>query len=226
LEVTVTKQNFYPTLKVVATAIAAYEFNRNSIVRSPVVIDDIQYQSSRQLISDYLLNNVGPFVVNEFHQKQAEGIIAYLQHVGLMQTLRNSKVDNFLGNVVKLIAEENIGSRDIGIVAWAPKLADDYQKKDNIREVSARYEHRSNWVGTVGEKTVINFSLIEKRYIHTMDCTAVYGNDDAGNLIFYWAKDSKKIIESGRIQGRIKAHNIDKFRGNACVTTLNYVKVL
>lgn len=220
------KQQFFPTVKVVATAIAAYEFNRNSIVRSPVVIDNINYQSSRQLITDYLVNNVGPFVVNEFHQKQAEGIITYLQQAGLMQTLTNGKPDNFLSNVVKLLTEETVGSRDLGLVAWAPKLADDYQKKDAIREVSARYELRSNYIGTVGEKTIINFSLIEKRYVHSMDCNAVYGHDDVGNLVFYWAKDSKKIIESGRIQGRIKAHNKDKYRGDARVTTLNYVKVV
>ena len=59
-----------------------------------------------------------------------------------------------------------------------------------------------------------------------MDCYAVYGHDTQGNLIFYWAREQKKIVESGQIHGRIKIHKRDSYRGNACVTTLNYVKVV
>lgn len=220
------KQNFYPTQKVLATAIAAYEFNKNSIIRAPVTIDGVGYVSNRQLITESIQGIGAPFVVNDFHIKQAEGITQYLQHASLMQTLSNGKPDNFLGNIVELLIKEEIGSRDLGIIAWAPKLTDDYQKKDHVREVSARYEIRSSYIGKVGEKITTNFTLIEQRYIHSMDCTAVYGHDDAGNLIFYWAKDPKKIIKTGSIQGRIKAHNPDKFRGNARVTTMNYVKVV
>jgi hypothetical protein len=81
-------------------------------------------------------------------------------------------------------------------------------------------------VGRIGEKITVNFGLIDSRYIPTLNCYAVYGHDDHGNLFFYWAKDNKKIVNSGRIQGRVKAHNIDDRRGRACVTNLNYVKVL
>lgn len=216
----------YPTVKTVATAIAAYEHNGRIIVRDPITeADGRKVLPNRQLISDYLQNNNGPFVVNDFHLKQAEGIIQYLQHTVLMASLKN-QVDRFLGQITELVSNQEVTNKDIGILAWAPHLADQYQKKDHVREVSARYEHRSRYVGKVGDKIVTDFTLIEKRYIKSMDCYAVYGFDGDENLIFYWARVADKICEVGKISGRIKAHNEDKFRGDARVTTLNYVKVL
>ena len=216
----------YSTITVLATAIAAYEHNGCIIVRDPITeADGRKVLPNRQLISDYLQNNNGPFVVNDFHLKQAEGIIQYLQHTVLMASLKN-QVDRFLGQITELVSNQEVTNKDIGILAWAPHLADQYQKKDHVREVSARYEHRSRYVGKVGDKIVTDFTLIEKRYIKNMDCYAVYGFDGDENLIFYWARVADKICEVGKISGRIKAHNEDKFRGDARVTTLNYVKVL
>ena len=216
----------YSTITVLATAIAAYEHNGRIIVRDPITeADGRKVLPNRQLISDYLQNNNGPFVVNDFHLKQAEGIIQYLQQTVIMQSLQN-KVDSFLSQMTELVTNLEVTNKDIGIIAWAPHLADQYQKKDHVREVSARYEHRSRYIGKVGEKITTDFTMIENRYIKTMDCFAVYGYDGNDNLIFYWARVADKICEVGKISGRIKAHNEDKFRGDARVTTLNYVKVL
>lgn len=215
----------YPTIKAVATAIAAYDHNDRVIVRDPVTdADGKKVQPNRQLMSESLDGKVG-LVVNEFHIKQAEDIIQYLQHVVLMQSLK-TQVDRFLGQITELLANQEVTNKDIGILAWAPHLADQYQKKDHVREVSARYERTSRYIGKVGDKITTDFTMIEKRYIQSMDCYAVYGFDSNDNLIFYWAKVADKICEAGKIHGRVKAHNEDKFRGNAHVTTLNYVKVL
>lgn len=216
----------YPTINVVATAIAVYEYNGSKIVRDLVTNEDgTKILPNRQLITEYLAGQRGTFLVNDIHVKQAEGIIQYLQQTVIMQSLQN-KVDSFLSQMTELITNLEVTNKDIGIIAWAPHVADQYQKKDHVREVSARYEHRSRYIGKVGEKITTDFTMIENRYIKTMDCFAVYGYDGNDNLIFYWAKVADKICEVGKISGRIKAHNEDKFRGNARVTTLNYVKVL
>jgi hypothetical protein len=220
------KQKSFPTQDVVAAAIAAYEFNKNTIVRDTFEKDGVKTLSNRELITLCLNKESAPFVVNDFYIKQAEGAVEYLQQVTVMQTLQNGKVDKFLENIVKLLVGSDVKGRDIGILAWVPKLADDYQKKDHVREVSARYEHGSRFVGRVGEKIIIDFNLIESRYIKTLECYAVYGNDNAGNLIFYWARDQKKIFNNVRVQGRVKTQQKDSRRGNASVTTINYVKVL
>ena len=216
----------YPTINVVATAIAVYEYNGSKIVRDLVTNEDgTKILPNRQLITEYLAGQRGTFLVNDIHVKQAEGIIQYLQQTVIMQSLQN-KVDSFLSQMTELVTNLEVTNKDIGIIAWAPHVADQYQKKDHVREVSARYEHRSCYIGKVGEKITTDFTMIENRYIKTMDCFAVYGYDGNDNLIFYWAKVADKICEVGKISGRIKAHNEDKFRGNARVTTLNYVKVL
>ena len=216
----------YPIIRALATAIASYEFNKNSIIRAPFTMDGTNFFSNRQLIASYLAGDGGPFVVNDIHLKQADGIIIYLQQTSLMQTLSNGSTDSFLGNIIKILTDTHVDHRDLGILAWAPKIADDYQKKDAVRETSARFEYVSNYVGRVGEKIILDFTLIESRYIKSMDCHAVYGHNEQGNLIFYWAKDEKKIIKQGQIQGRVKEHKNDEFRNKARVTNLNYVKVI
>ena len=216
----------YPTINVVATAIAVYEYSGSRIVRDSFTDENgVKILSNRQLITDCLAGQKGPFLVNEIHVKQAEGIIQYLQQTVIMQSLQN-KVDSFLSQMTELVTNLEVTNKDIGIISWAPHIADQYQKKDHVREVSARYEHSSRYIGKVGDKITTDFTMIEKRYIKSMDCFAVYGYDGNDNLIFYWAKVADKICEVGKISGRIKAHTEDKFRGNARVTTLNYVKVL
>jgi len=215
------KQQF-STLDALATAVAAYSYTEKRIVR--VKLSDGKLPN-RQLITDYLLGRGGPFVVNDFHQKEADGIVNYLQQTVIMQSLKGTP-DRFLAQITELVTQQDVLEKDLGILAWAPKLADDYQKRDHVREISARYEHSSRYVGRVGDKIETGFTLLDKRYIKTMDCYAVYGYDDNGNCLFYWAKTLDKVCEVGRIKGRVKAHNEDEYRNKTCVTTLNYVKVI
>lgn len=214
----------FSTVEALACAISAFEHNGNKIIRDVVLEGEKEMIPNRRLIEDYFDKHF-KIIVNDFHRKQADGIITYLQQTVIMQSLKGTP-DRFLAQITELITQQEITARDFGILAWAPKLADDYQKKDNVREISARYEHSSRYVGRIGDKIETGFTLIDKRYIKTMDCWAVYGCDDNGNCIFYWAKNLDKVCEVGKIAGRIKSHNEDEYRGKARVTTLNYVKVL
>ena len=214
----------FPTLQVLATAIAAYEYNKYSIIRNPGVEAGVEFLSNRQLIGNAVQGDGAPFIVNDIHIKQAEGIIGYLEQTVIMQSLKGTP-DRFLGQISAILANKETTDKEFGIIAWAPHLADQYQKKDHVREVSARYEYRSRYIGRVGDKVEIDFTMIDKRYIKSMDCFAVYGYSQ-DNLVFYWAKNLDKICEVGRIQGRIKDHKEDEYRNKARVTVLNYVKVV
>lgn len=220
------KQKF-PTLEVLATAIAAFAHNQDRVERDAVsTVDGIAIVPNRQLIREYLEGNCTNLkTVSDHDRKHAEGIVQYLQQTGIMQTLV-SRGDRFLTQINNLLSQPTITAKDFGLIAWAPKLASDYQKKDHVREVSARFEYTSRYIGQVGDKITTEFTLIDSRYIKSMDCYAVYGHDCHGNLIFYWAREQKKIVKAGKIQGRVKAQQRDEYRGNACVTTLNYVKEL
>lgn len=220
------KQKF-PTLEVLATAIAAFAHNQDRVERDAAsTADGVAVIPNRQLIREYLEGNCDNLkIVSDHDRKHAEGIVQYLQQTGIMQTLVN-RGDRFLTQINNLLSQPSVTVKDFGLIAWAPKLASDYQKKDHVREVSARFEYTSRYIGQVGDKITTEFTLIDSRYIKTMDCYAVYGHDAQGNLIFYWAREQKKIIKSGKIYGRVKAQQRDSYRGDACVTTLNYVKEL
>lgn len=219
------KQNF-PTEQALTVALVAYHYNNSKVVRNTMLSEQgFEVQPNRQLIINHLTGKQSNLRVNDHYAKQADGIITYLQQTVIMQSLKGTP-DRFLAQIVELLTAQTIAESDIGLLAWAPKLADDYQKKDHVREISARYEHRSRYVGKLGDKIETGFTLIEKRYIPRMDCYAVYGVDDHDNLIFYWAKNLDKVCEVGKITGRVKAHQADGYRNDARVTTLNYVKVL
>jgi hypothetical protein len=219
------KQQF-PTVNALAVAIAAYDYNNSMIVRNLRLNEQgHEIQPNRQLITDYLEGRQDVFRINDHYIKQADGIITYLQQTVIMQSLKGAP-DRFLAQIAELLTNQTVLLKDVGILAWAPKLADDYQKRDAVREISARYEHSSRYVGRVGDKFETSFTLIEKRYIKSMDCYAVYGYDDNGNCLFYWAKTLDKVCEVGRIKARIKAHNEDEYRNRTRVTVLNYVKVV
>lgn len=220
------KQKF-PTLEALATAIAAFAHNQDRVERdSNTTADGATIIPNRQLIREYLEGNRANLpTVSDHDRKHAEGIVQYLQQTGIMQTLV-SRGDRFLTQINDLLSQPSVTVKDFGLMAWAPKLASDYQKKDHVREISARFEYTSHYIGQVGDKITTEFTLIDSRYIKTMDCYSVYGHDAQGNLIFYWAREQKKIVKAGQIHGRVKTQQRDEYRGNACVTTLNYVKVV
>lgn len=216
------KSNSFPTLQVLAAAVAAYKYTNNRIVRAKLSDGP---PPNRELIANYMLGKGAPFVVNDHYIKQAEGIVTYLEQTVIVQSLKGTP-DRFLAQVGAILAATEMSDREFGIIAWAPHLVDQYQKKDHVRELSARYEMSSRYVGRIGEKIVTDFTLIERRYIKSMDCYVVYGYDAGDNLIQYWARSLDKVCEVGKISGRIKAHNEDEYRGKARVTVMNYVKVL
>lgn len=215
----------FPTLQVVATAVAAYRYNSNRIVRETVQGPDFLTVSNRQLINDVLRLESTLLTITKEDTIQASAIIDYLSQISIMQTLVN-RSDRFLQQVNQILAQPTINTREFGIVAWAPKLAADYRRKDEVREATARYEYTSRYVGVIGERVSTEFTLLESRYIKNMDSHAVLGHDHDGNLIFYWARNEKKICTRGAILGRVKSHGLDKYRGNAMVTTLHYVKII
>jgi hypothetical protein len=219
------KLKLYPTQEVVATAIAAFEHNNRTIVRMPVTIDGVEYVSNRQLITDYIEGRSGPFVVGNEHRKQADSVVQYLEQTVIMQSLKGTP-DRFLAQLSEKLADKEVNVKDFGIVAWAPHLVDQYQRKDRVREISALYEHHSRYVGHTRDKITTDFTLLEKRYVKSIDCWSVYGYDANDNILFYWAKTLDKVCEVGRIEARIKDHKEDEYRNGAKVTVLNYVKVL
>ena len=216
-----TMKQTYQTPEVLAVAVAAYEFTNKRIVRAKIAGGS---EPNRRLIADYVEGRGAPFTVKPEHHTQAQELQQYIDHCVVIQSLCGTP-DSFLAKISQLLSNKDITNFEFGILAWAPHVADQYRKKDAVKEISAHYEHTSHYIGKVGDKLEIDFTLIERKYIRNMDCYAVYGFS-GNNLVFYWAKNLDKVCEVGRIHGRVKSHSKDEYHNDARVTTLNYVKVL
>lgn len=214
----------YPVRVALGAAIQAFDVNQFFVQRdySRDSTGEILITPNRVLMLDYLKQDT----VSDEQLTKAEDIVIFLQQTCIMQTLANGKSDQFLSNMVELLTNETVTHRDFGLLAWAPKLARDLQKRADAREVSAMFERTSNYVGCVGERVDINFTAIDSRYHTNMNCYAVYGHDNNHNLIFYWANDINKVVTNGFINGRVKSHYVDDLRNKARITALNYVKVV
>jgi len=110
-----------------------------------------------------------------------------------------------------------------GIIVWAPKLTVDIQRSRDIKEISAAYELSSKFVGKPGDRIEFNFTLIEKRFVRSIDTWSAYGHNEQGNLVQFLTKH-EELCATGRIRARIKSHDKNRYHNNANVTVVNFVK--
>ena len=215
----------FNAVEAVAAAMAAMDINNNQVLRAPIVDQETQAvtQSNRSLVEGFLLGT-SELSVTDSHRQRAQEAIQYLQQVAMLRTLTGSKPDTFLDTINEMLGKPDVIQKDIGLLVWAPKVFFEYKKKDSIKEVSSKFERSSRYIGTVGGKITTDFTLIESRFVTSVGCFSVYGYTKEDNLVFYWAKNEEKIVKSGTISARIKAHKHDSYRGGAYVTVLNYVK--
>ena len=236
----------YPIREALAAAIYAFDVNDSKVVKETCFKKDvdetnpvglIENFSNKSIINSYLTRDdkkdltipSPPIEVNESHFTRADEIKDYIQHTILMFTLRSSSgaAPDFMSKINELLQKETVSYRDFGILAWAPKVASDFMIKDKVRETTSQFESASNFVGTIGKKVSLTFTLIESKFIgRDINCWMCFGHDECGNLITYWAKDESKIVKDGRIDAKVKSHTINNTRGGSKVTMLNYVKVV
>jgi hypothetical protein len=215
----------FATKDILSVAISAFNLNNQRIERDSYKSEGTEVISNRQLIKEYTDGVKRLQTAVDGSADQVEELVSFLQQSELVQTL-TGKTDNFLHQINELLAKEEITEREFGLIAWAPKLFTDLRKKQEAKMVSSHYERTSRYIGKPGDKIIINFTEIESRYVQSMNCYAVYGVDEVGNLVFYWAGTKEKIVRTGRIQGRVKKHAPDNYHGDARVTTINYVKAV
>jgi hypothetical protein len=213
----------YPTTLALAHAISSLEINDFMVHRDPFKTEDKQVIPNKTLIAKALESE---HVASEQQLKSAEEIVVYLQQVEIMQNLIKGRADPILVTVNKLLTGATVKSTELGLVAWAPKLVRDYLHKDRIREISSTYESRSRFVGQINNKVTVEFTKIEHRLNKNTNSWVVYGHDENGNLIIYWANRQEKIVNKGQIIGTVKDQVVDAYRNNARVTILNRVKVI
>lgn len=204
-------------------AVVAFHLNNDRVIRDDHRSESGDVLANRNYIQGALEGKM-KLAITKAIKKEAEGIKQYLEQVRIIQSLKGRRDDQFLESMLELLAKETVTGRDLGLLAWAPKVANDYHKKDATAEITAQYEHSSQWIGKIKDKIMIDFTAIEIRFVPSMGIHSVFGHDEHDNLVHYWASEERRIIQRGLIQARVNKQINDKYHNNAKVTVINYVK--
>jgi hypothetical protein len=208
-----------------ALAVAIFAFRKNG----KVVKEATQEATSNKLIVwDYFvpLKTDLPrerIEVTEELLEAADAVRTVIDHAVTMSMLTKGFVVSFLGNIHEIVKEDTVKSKHLGMLVWAPKLAQDLQKAESLKELSAGYEHSSKYIGKLGDKIEFNFTLIEKRFVRALDTWSAYGHNEQGHLVKFLTKH-EELCATGCIRARIRKHETDSYHNGAKVTTLNFVK--
>lgn len=206
---------------VLANAIYAFEINEKRIVKDSYVSDPDT--GAKVMANRIIMLEKNP--ITDDHLAQADELTQYLQQAQMMQMLTKGHAEKFLTSIIDTLSKETCKPSDYGIIAWAPKLAMDLQRRDAVKQKSQEFEPHSKFMGKVGDKVDLTLTVIDYTYLPKVECFAVNAHDDNDNLFFYWAKTEDRVI-SGKVKARIKAHNIDERRGRAKVNVINYIKAV
>jgi hypothetical protein len=208
-----------------ALAIAIFAFRKNG----KVVKEATKETSSNKLIVwDYFvpLKTDLPRARIELTEElleAADAVKTVIDHAVTMDMLTKGRIPSFMETIHDLIKEEIVPSKHLGILVWAPKLAADLEKSQNLKELSAGYEHSSRYIGKLGDRIEFDFTLIEKRYVRALETWSAYGYNEQGHLVKFLTKH-EELCATGRIRARIRQHVVDSYHNMAKVTSLNFVK--
>jgi hypothetical protein len=208
-----------------ALAIAIFAFRKNGKVVKEATAEAT---SNKLMVWDYFvpLKTEKPqprIEVTEELLEAADAVRTVIDHAVTMSILTKGFVVSFLGNIHEIVKEDTVKSKHLGMLVWAPKLAQDLQKAESLKELSAGYEHASKYIGKLGDRIEFDFTLIEKRFVRALDTWSAYGHNEQGHLVKFLSKH-EELCATGRIRARIRKHEVDSYHNNARVTTLNFVK--
>lgn len=208
-----------------ALAVAIFAFRKNGKVVKEATAETT---SNKLMVWDYFvpLKTEKPqprIEVTEELLEAADAVRTVIDHAVTMSMLTKGFVVSFLGNIQEIVKEDTVKSKHLGMLVWAPKLAQDLQKAESLKELSAGYEHASKYIGKLGDRIEFDFTLIEKRYVRPLETWSAYGHNEQGHLVKFLTKH-EELCTTGRIRARIRKHEVDSYHNNAKVTTLNFVK--
>ena len=210
-----------------ALALAIFAFRKNGKVVKETTKDAT---SNKLIVWDYFvpLKTDLPRPCVELTEElldAADAVKTQIDHAVTIGMLTRGHVPGFLGSIHSIIKEDTVKSKHLGILVWAPKLAADLKKAEGLKELSAGYEHKSKFFGKEGDRIEFDFTLIEKRFVRTLDTWSAYGHNEQGHLVKFLTKH-EELCASQRLKARIRKHETNSYHNNAKVTVLNFVKAV
>jgi hypothetical protein len=218
-----TKQPAIATRDLAALAFMAQRVNgtlhRDSRVFDPESQDWQEVRPNKDLMREnFALNNL-----QEQDYQQADAAISAVQGDAVMRVLKGQRLSDFVNSLVELTKKETATARDCGLMAFLPKTYQTQLERADREEQVAGLACSSEYLGAIGNKVTVEFTLIDKRYLQQYNCWSVFGQDADGNCVSFLTQH-ESMARSGRIQGKIKRLEENQYRNGAKTTTLNYVK--
>jgi hypothetical protein len=216
----------YPVLNIVAAGLIAFHKNGDKMEK----YDAPAYDSGDYKMTATVSNKTiampfikDPATIPQEAMDEATLCIQYIQGQAMMDILSGKAVSSFMRDMLALLEVDTVPEFRVGMLLYAANTFHTGKARDVVKEKVSEMAYTSQALGKVGDKVAVNFTLIDKRYIQQFDCWAAGGNDDKGNLVSFLTKHEKLCV-SGKITGKVKSAGADKWRGNAMVTALNFVK--
>ena len=157
--------------------------------------------------------------------EQADAAINAVQGDAVLRILKGQRLNDFVHSLVELTKQATATERDCGLMAFLPKTYITQQAREARDLEITSFANTSEYLGRVGDKVIVDFIMIDKRFLQQYNCWSVFGRDAAGNGVGFLTQH-ESLARDGRIQGKIKRTEVDSYRGGARVTGLNYVKAI
>lgn len=222
------------TQELAAIAFAAYRVNNNSIYKynqmyNATIGDIVNVVTNKQLMSNTVGGNYADpegvkLTVTEEDRTAAAEAINVVQQDCMLQTLIGRRISDFVQKVCSLADKETATEMDIGLMTYLPNVTAQIRQRQAADEAAGDLAFTSQYVGNIGEKIELDFTMVQSKYIQSINCWSVFGHDSNGNAIQYLTT-KEELTKSARIKGKVKGHQQDQYRKNAPVTNLNYVKL-
>lgn len=206
-----------PTLDAVAAACTVYRLLGNTVKKAE--LNDTS-KTSKEMLLDHFSGN--PLDITQADHDRAQEVIDYVRQRNMMDTLAGRSNSPFFLSVASLLEKDTTSSSDFGILAWAPKLADDLTKNDDRSQEIRQSLHDSRYVGGQGKPIELEFCTLSCSYIRNANKYVSLGHDAEGNAISFWSSES--IAGNVKIKARVKGHTQLTRYGNLPCTNLHYVK--
>jgi len=224
-------QPTFPLLDVIAAATVAFRKNHNTILRIDCPAyegsTDGEFPATPECISNktITLAVLKEGLITDEARAEAAGMVQALQTNMTFSILTGKVVSTFMQDIHKSLEKDTVLLSEVGRTLYVPSLYAGIKSRENLLEAEIGLRNSSKALGEVGAKVTINFTLISDRYVETFNCFAAFGKDDQGNLVSFLT-GHKGLCATGKITGKVKFANPDKFHGNAIVTNLNFVKAV
>ena len=164
-------------------------------------------------------------VPNEQDYIDADLAIDTIQQDVLLKRLSDQRVNEYMDAMATKLGEANCDSRDCGLIAFVPMTYKRLIEAQVKKETTIMLGANSKYLGSVGDKVELDFVMIDSRFMLQYNCYSVNGHDNNGNLVNFLTAH-KELAASGRIKGKVKRTEQSRWHNNACVTQLNFVKVV